>query len=65
MTIVLVPCVMAFNEGESFIPNMAGLAYMAVLYVISMTRYGKRFIRGLYRELRKWNLYGNESNERI
>lgn len=65
MTIVLVPCVMVFNEGESFIPNIAGLVYMAVLYGISMTRYGKRFIKGLYRELRKWNLYGNESNERI
>lgn len=65
MTIVLVPCVMAFNEGESFIPNIAGLAYMAALYAISMTRYGKRFIRGLYKELRKWNLCGDENNERI
>ena len=49
-TILFVPCLAAFSEGETFLPNIFGLAYMFGLYLASKTGKGKKFLRKLYRE---------------
>lgn len=49
-TIVLLPCLAAFSESETLIPNFFGLAYMFGLYFASKTNKGKKFLRKLYRE---------------
>lgn len=49
-TIVLLPCLAAFSEDETLIPNFFGLAYMFALTVLCKTEKGKKFLRKLYRE---------------
>lgn len=49
-TILFLPCLASFSEGESFLPNIFGLAYMFALTVLCKTEKGKKFLRKLYRE---------------
>ena len=49
-TIVLLPCLAAFGESDTFWPNIFGLAYMFALTVLCKTEKGKKFLRKLYRE---------------
>ena len=49
-TILLLPCLAAFSESETLIPNFFGLAYMFALTVLCKTNKGKKFLRKLYRE---------------
>jgi len=48
--VIFMPCVMAFSEG-SLIINAIGLAYILVLFKLSGTTIGKRFIRSYYKEI--------------
>jgi hypothetical protein len=47
---ILMPCIMAFSEG-SLVINVVGLAYILVLFRLSSTTRGRRFIRTYYREI--------------
>lgn len=47
---LLLPCMMAFNEGK-LVLNFLGLAWILVLFFLSSTMKGKRFIRDYYREI--------------
>ena len=49
-TLICLPCLAAFSEGESFLPNIFGLAYMFGLTLLCKTNKGKKFLRKLYRE---------------
>ena len=49
LPILLLPCLAAFNESESILPNIFGLTYMFALYFASKTTPGKRFVRKLYK----------------
>ena len=49
-TIVLLPCLSAFGESNTFLPNIFGLAYMFGLTLLCKTNKGKKFLRKLYRE---------------
>ena len=49
-TLICLPCLAAFSEGESFLPNLFGLAYMFGLTLLCKTGKGKKFLRKLYRE---------------
>lgn len=49
-TLICLPCLAAFGEGESFLPNIFGLAYMFGLTLLCKTEKGKKFLRKLYRE---------------
>lgn len=47
---ILMPCIMAFSEG-SLVVNILGVAYMLLLFRLSGTTIGKRFIRAYYKEI--------------
>ena len=49
-TLICLPCLASFSEGESFLPNIFGLCYMFALTVLCKTNKGKKFLRKLYRE---------------
>lgn len=49
-TLICLPCLAAFSEGESFLPNIFGLCYMFGLTLLCKTNKGKKFLRKLYRE---------------
>ena len=49
-TLICLPCLAAFSESETFVPNILGLAHMFGLYFASKTNKGKKFLRKLYRE---------------
>lgn len=49
-TLIYLPCLAAFSEGETLIPNFFGIAYMIGLHFASKTERGKKFLRKLYRE---------------
>ena len=49
-TLICLPCLAAFSEGESFLPNIFGLAYMFGLTLLCKTNKGKKLLRKLYRE---------------
>ena len=54
-TLLLIPCLAAFNEGKSILPNIIGLSYMAALVFASRTRIGKAFLRKLENETNRIN----------
>ena len=44
--VVAFPCIMIFNDNESFLPNFIGMAYIAGLVVFcKYTKLGKRFAK--------------------
>ena len=46
--VVALPCVMIFNDNESFLPNFFGMAYFAGLIAFcKYTKLGKRFAKRL------------------
>lgn len=45
---ILLPAFLVFSEGDSFLPNFFGLAYIAVLYMLSRTGKGRKFCSRLY-----------------
>lgn len=47
---ILMPCIMALSEG-SLIVNILGVAYILVIFRLSSTTKGERFIRAYYREI--------------
>ena len=47
---LLLPCVMVISEGMLII-NIIGIAYILLLFKLSKTKLGKRFIRRYYREV--------------
>lgn len=55
LTIILLPCLAAFNESDTFVPNILGIAYMFLLAYLSRTKRGKKFCRKVYRDLVRTN----------
>ena len=55
LTVILMPCLLAFSESNSVLPNIIGLAYMFLLAYLSSTKKGKKFCRKVYRDLVQTN----------
>lgn len=55
LTVILMPCLLAFSESNSVLPNIIGLAYMFLLAYLSSTMRGKKFCRKVYRNLARTN----------
>jgi hypothetical protein len=56
-TIVVLPAVAIFNDNGILWVNFMGLAYIMILYLISMTKVGKKGLKCLNdanNELSKW-----------
>lgn len=49
-TLLAIPCLLVLNESNTFVPNILGFAYIAVLFAASRTEKGKKFIKKLYKE---------------
>lgn len=47
---VILPCILALLEG-SLIINLVGVLYILLLFRLSYTKPGKRFIRRYYKEI--------------
>jgi len=47
---IILPCILALSEG-SLIINLVGMLYTLLLFRLSYTKPGKRFIRSYYREV--------------
>ena len=45
--ILMLPVAALFSEGESILPNIFGFCYCLLLYTLSYTKIGKRFIKQL------------------
>lgn len=48
--VILMPCIMALSESNPMI-NVIGIAYILLLFRLSSTSVGRRFIRTYYREI--------------
>lgn len=46
----ILPCILTLSES-SLIVNLAGIIYTLLLFRLSRTKRGKRFIRSYYREI--------------
>lgn len=55
LIVVLMPCLLAFSESDSVLPNIIGLVYMFILGLLSSTERGKRFCKKLYKNLTRVN----------
>ena len=55
LTVILMPCLLAFSESNSVWPNIIGLCYMFILALLSRTKKGEQFCRKLYKNLTKVN----------
>lgn len=47
---VILPCILALSEGPLII-NLVGVLYILLLFRLSYTKPGKRFIRRYYKEI--------------
>ena len=47
---IILPCILALSE-DLLIINLVGILYMLLLFRLSYTKPGKRFIRSYYREV--------------
>ena len=47
--VLLLPCLLVFNESYTIIPNLVGLAYMLLLVILSKTKVGKAFSKRIER----------------
>lgn len=52
-TILFIPCLLVLNESNTFVPNIIGFIYIAILFAASRTEKGKKFIKKLYMENEK------------
>lgn len=54
-TLLLLPCLLVFNESEYLAVNFIGITYILLLVRLSFTGKGKRFIKDFWRESEKFN----------
>lgn len=50
-TVLIIPCLLVFNESETFVPNIIGIAYIGCLFLHSRTAAGTKMWKNLYRYL--------------
>lgn len=44
---ILCPCVLLFSEGSSFLPNLVGLTYIIVLFIVLRGKVAKKAYKAL------------------
>lgn len=43
--VVCCPCLLVVSEGNTILPNLIGLCYCGMVYRLSFTNIGKRFVK--------------------
>lgn len=51
--VILIPCVLIFNDNENIYINILGIVYIFLLYILSKTRKGKDFCKKVETENEK------------
>lgn len=54
-TLICLPCLVVFSEGETFVPNILGLAYMFGLMAFAKTKKGRAFFEKAYNDCERIN----------
>lgn len=47
--LIVAPCILIICEGNTILPNVIGLSYAYLIYKLSFTKYGKKFIKEIIR----------------
>lgn len=47
--LIVAPCILVVCEGNTILPNIIGFAYAYLIYKLSFTKYGKKFIKEIIR----------------
>lgn len=55
LTLILLPCLMAFNGSENIIPNVIGVVYMLFLVLVYKTKQGKNFFEKMANDVERLN----------
>lgn len=55
LTVILMPCLLAFNGSDNVLPNVIGVLYMLVLALIYRTNKGKIFFEKLASDVERLN----------
>lgn len=50
-TLLIMPCLLVFNESETLVSNLIGIAYIGCLFLHSRTAAGTKMWKNLYRYL--------------
>lgn len=48
LVFIFAPCLMAFSESDTLVPNFVGIVYMILLTIIFRSESGKRFARKMF-----------------
>lgn len=55
--VVILPCLLIFNESDTFVPNVIGFIWCFILIIISKTKVGNDAIKKIERvnkQVEKW-----------
>lgn len=48
LVVIFTPCLMAFSESDTLVPNFVGITYMIILTFVFRSESGKRFARKMF-----------------
>lgn len=54
-TVIFLPCLLLVNESETILPNILGLCYLGLLFLLRKTALGSKFVSKLEKEVDKIN----------
>lgn len=65
LTVILMPCLLAFNGSENVVPNIIGVIYMLLLVSVYKTKNGRKFFDRLASDAERVNerIFNFKNNE--
>lgn len=57
--VVFAPCLLIFNESDSFLPNLIGFLYVMILYMVRHTKVAKiacNWVQKANKDIERWML---------
>lgn len=51
LVVIFTPCLMAFSESDTLVPNFVGIVYMILLTIVFRSESGKRFVGKMFDKL--------------
>lgn len=54
-TVIFIPCLLLVNESDTILPNILGLCYFGLLFLLRKTALGEKFVSKLEKEVDKIN----------
>lgn len=47
--VVFLPCLLILNESGSFLPNLTGFIYIAILFIVCRTKVAKKALKSAHK----------------